>query len=288
MCVWMVYTRLRVEEKMLIKAFEEEGIPLNLIHESKILFPLANGEAFPLTSPGVVLNRVISSSHAFYVSRALESRGFKVISSSKSISSCADKVLTSLILSENGIPVPRTYLAFSPESALEAIERVGYPAVLKPVNGSWGRLLAKVNDRDAAEAVLEHKYTLGNGVQRIFYIQEYVKKPGRDIRSFIVGRKCVAAIYRISPHWITNTARGGEARNCPLTPELIELSEKSAQAVDGEIVALDIFETPQGDLLVNEINHSPEFRNSITPTGVNIPGEIVRYIKGLLSGGEVN
>ncbi len=284
----MVYTRLRVEEKLLIKAFEEEGIPLNLIHESKILFPLANGEDFPLNAPGLVLNRVISSSHAFYVSRVLESKGFKVISSSDSIQSCADKVLTSLLLSERGIPVPRTYLAFSPESALEAIERVGYPAVLKPVNGSWGRLLAKVNDRDAAEAVLEHKYTLGNGVQKIFYIQEYVKKPGRDIRSFVVGGKCVAAIYRVSSHWITNTARGGEAYNCPLTSELVELSEKAAQAVSGEIVALDIFETPQGKLLVNEVNHSPEFRNSIAPTGVDIPGEIARYIKTLLLGGEMN
>lgn len=278
----MVYSRLRVEEKLLIEAFEREGINLNLLHEDSLLLPLfANGE-LPIKPPAVVLNRIISASHAFYVSRVLESKGMKVVSSSKAISNCLDKALTTLLLVENNIPVPRTYLAFSPENALEAIERVGYPAVIKPVNGSWGRLLAKVNDKDAAEAVLEHKYTLGNGLQKIFYVQEYVNKPGRDIRSFVIGRRCLAAIYRVSPHWITNTARGGEAKNCPLTPELVELSERAARAVDGEIVALDLFETPSGELLVNEINHSPEFRNSIAPTGVDIPGEIAKYIKSFL------
>lgn len=278
----MVYSRLRVEEKLLIEAFEREGINLNLLHEDSLLLPLfANGE-LPIKPPAVVLNRIISASHAFYVSRVLESKGMKVVSSSKAISNCLDKALTTLLLVENNIPVPRTYLAFSPENALEAIERIGYPAVIKPVNGSWGRLLAKVNDKDAAEAVLEHKYTLGNGLQKIFYVQEYVNKPGRDIRSFVIGRRCLAAIYRVSPHWITNTARGGEAKNCPLTPELVELSERAARAVDGEIVALDLFETPSGELLVNEINHSPEFRNSIAPTGVDIPGEIAKYIKSFL------
>ncbi|MBC7330970.1 MAG: lysine biosynthesis protein LysX [Synergistetes bacterium] len=273
---------MRVEEKLLIEAFEREGIKLNLLHEDQVILPLfADGE-FPIKPPAVVLNRVISASHAFYISRVLESKGIKVISSSKAISNCLDKALTTLLLVENDIPIPRTYLAFSPENALEAIERVGYPAVVKPVNGSWGRLLAKVNDKDAAEAVLEHKYTLGNTLQKIFYIQEYVNKPGRDIRSFVIGRKCLAAIYRVSPHWITNTARGGEAKNCPLTPEIIQLSEKAASVVDGEIVAIDIFETPSGELLVNEINHSPEFRNSIAPTGVDIPGEIARYVKSFL------
>ncbi len=269
----MVYTRLRVEEKLLIKAFEEEGIPLNLIHESKILFPLANGEDFPLNAPGLVLNRVISSSHAFYVSRVLESKGFKVISSSDSIQSCADKVLTSLLLSERGIPVPRTYLAFSPESALEAIERVGYPAVLKPVNGSWGRLLAKVNDRDAAEAVIYHRWSLGGVGSKVFYVQEYVKKPGRDIRVLVMGGRVRYAIYRNSSHWITNTARGGWAQLCPITEEIKTLSERVAQILGGDFIAIDLFESEVG-ILVNEVNSTPEFSRSSRDVGIDV-GEIV-------------
>jgi [lysine-biosynthesis-protein LysW]--L-2-aminoadipate ligase len=178
------------------------------------------------------------------------------------------------------VPVPRTRIAFTPESALEAIEELGYPVVLKPAIGSWGRLLSKVNDRDAAEALLEHKVTLGSFHHGAFYIQEYVEKQGRDIRSFVVGGETICAIYRASPHWITNTARGATASNCPVTPELDALSRAAAEAVGGGVVAVDLFETPEG-LQVNEVNYTMEFRNSIDTTGVNIPAKIVDYTLGV-------
>jgi [lysine-biosynthesis-protein LysW]--L-2-aminoadipate ligase len=150
--------------------------------------------------------------------------------------------------------------------------------VLKPLFGSWGRLLARINDRDAAEAVLEHKKTLGDYTHGVFYIQEYVDKPGRDIRTFVVGGETIAAIYRLSPHWITNTARGGEAINCPVTPEIDDLSRAAAEAVGGGILAVDLLEDTDGRLLVSEVNHTPEFRNSIDTTGVDIPARIIDCI----------
>ena len=137
--------------------------------------------------------------------------------------------------------------------------------------------MAKINDRDAAESVLEHKATLGSYQHSLFYIQEYIEKKGRDIRTFVVGDECIAAIYRDSPHWITNTARGGKASNCPITDEIAELSIKGAQAVGGGIVALDLFESERG-LLINEVNGTMEFKNSVDTTGVNIPGKMVDYI----------
>ncbi|MFZ1396740.1 MAG: RimK family alpha-L-glutamate ligase, partial [Candidatus Promineifilaceae bacterium] len=152
------------------------------------------------------------------------------------------------------------------------------PVVLKPAVGSWGRLLAKVNDREAAEAILEHKSTLGTYQHSIFYIQEYIAKPDRDIRSFVVGDETICAITRHSAHWITNTARGGSAENCPITPELDRLSRAAAQAVGGGVVAVDLLENGNGRLLVNEVNYTMEFRNSIAPTGVDIPGRIVDYL----------
>jgi [lysine-biosynthesis-protein LysW]--L-2-aminoadipate ligase len=155
---------------------------------------------------------------------------------------------------------------------------MGYPVVLKPLFGSWGRLLARINDRHAAEAILEHKKTLGGYVHGVFYIQEYIDKPGRDIRSFVVGDETVAAIYRNSPHWITNTARGGEAANCPITGEIDDLSRAAARAVGGGAVAIDLLEDPDGRLLVSEVNHTPEFRNSIDTTGVDIPGRIIDHM----------
>jgi [lysine-biosynthesis-protein LysW]--L-2-aminoadipate ligase len=168
-------------------------------------------------------------------------------------------------------------MAFSEEAALAAVEEVGYPCVLKPVVGSWGRLLAKVDDWTAAEAYIEHKAALGVSHQ-VFYIQEFVEKPGRDIRAFVVGDEPVCAIYRSSPNWITNTARGGVASNCPLTEAIQELCRQTAHALGGGLLAIDIFETPDGGLSVNEVNHTMEFRNSIATTGVNIPSLMVDYV----------
>jgi [lysine-biosynthesis-protein LysW]--L-2-aminoadipate ligase len=149
--------------------------------------------------------------------------------------------------------------------------------VLKPDVGSWGRLVTKINDRDAAEAVVEHRSVLGTSQHTVFYIQEYVEKPDRDIRAFVVGDRCVAAIYRTSDHWITNTARGGSVSNCPITHELADASVGAARAVGGGVVAVDLLEGPNG-LLVNEVNHTMEFKNSVEPTGVDIAAEIVSHV----------
>ena len=149
---------------------------------------------------------------------------------------CGDKLATSAALAKANLSQPRNLVAFSTEAALEAIETIGYPVVIKPVVGSWGRLLAKINDRDAAEAVLEHKSVLGSVSHSIFYIQEFIPKPDRDIRVFVMGDEAVTAIYRKSPHWITNTARGGEGEVCKLSPELTDICINAAKAVGGGVL----------------------------------------------------
>jgi [lysine-biosynthesis-protein LysW]--L-2-aminoadipate ligase len=206
-----------------------------------------------------------------------ESAGIKCVNNSSVATICGDKLLTSVELGKQKIPQPEVRVAFTEESALQTIEEMGYPVVLKPAVGSWGRLLSKINDRDAAESILEHKTILGTYHHSIFYIQKYVEKEGRDIRSFVVGDECIGAIYRSSEHWITNTARGAVATNCPVTNEIAEISVKAANAVGGGVVAIDLFESKEG-LLVNEVNYTMEFKNSITTTGVNIPAKIVDYV----------
>ena len=138
--------------------------------------------------------------------QVLDSWGIRCVNTPQVIQTCSSKLETSAALHRHQIPTPRTAVAFTPEAALEAMESFGYPVVLKPVVGSWGRLLAKVNDRDAAEAILEHKSTLGSYQHSTFYIQEYIEKPERDLRTFVMGDRVVAGIYRYAPHWITNTA----------------------------------------------------------------------------------
>jgi len=274
MRVGVLCSRLRVEEKLIFQALRERGIEAERIDANAISLGLSEG----LIGYDVVLIRCLSHSRALYASKVLSDNGLRTVNAYEVIATAGDKLLTSLALLKHGVPTPRTKVAFTPRAALEAIEQMGYPVVLKPLNGSWGRLLAKINDRDAAETILEHKHTLGSYLHSIFYIQEYIEKPGRDIRSFVVGGEVIAAIYRHSPHWITNTARGGEASNCPITSEIEHISRAAAEAVGGGVVAVDILEAPDGRLLVSEVNHTPEFRNSIAPTGVDIAGRIVDYV----------
>lgn len=275
MKVGVLCSRLRVEEKLLFDALRKRGADYETIDDRQITLGLAeNG----FNNYDVVLIRCLNHSRSFYAAKVLNSHAVRTVNTYEVIATCGDKLITTLALIKHGVPTLRTMVSFTPESALRAIEEMGYPVVLKPLHGSWGRLLAKINDRDAAEAILEHKHTLGGYLHSIFYIQEYIEKPGRDIRSFVVGDETIAAIYRNSPHWITNTARGGRALNCPITPEIDYISRAAAKAVGGGVVAIDIMEAPEGRLLVSEVNHTPEFRNSIAPSGVDIPGKIIDYV----------
>jgi [lysine-biosynthesis-protein LysW]--L-2-aminoadipate ligase len=275
MKIGFLHSLIRMDEKLLLAEFEKrKDISLELVDDRQLSFQLGKDrERFDYD---VVLERCINHSRALHALVIFESAGIRCINTARVAATCGDKLLTSLALKVNGVPQPEVRVAFTEESALQAIEEMGYPVVLKPAVGSWGRLLAKVNDRDSAEALLEHKTTLGSYHHSIFYIQKYVDKKGRDIRSFVVGDQCIGAIYRTSPHWITNTARGGLATNCPLNDGLKDISIRAAKAVGGGIVAIDLFETEKG-LLVNEVNYTMEFKNSITPTGVNIPAKIVDY-----------
>jgi len=271
--VGFLYTRLRAEEKYLLDELEKhDGVEVVRINDGDSFFDIHQ-----LAEPVEVLfERSISYSRGLYISRIFEAHGIPVVNSSLVAERCGDKYITSQILAQSGIPTPRVYMAFDAESALRAIEAMGYPCVLKPVVGSWGRLLAKVDNRHMAESLIEHKTALGVNHQ-VFYIQEYINKPGRDIRAFVIGDETICAIYRSSENWITNTARGGIATNCPVTDEIAELCQRAAYAVGGGVLALDLFETDNG-FTINEINHTMEFRNSISTTGVNIPEKMIDYV----------
>ena len=273
MRVGFLHSLIRKDEKLLIAELRKRrDMELLFLDDRRLVFDL---EARPEVD--VVLERSINHSRAMHALRLYEGVGTRCVNAYEVARRCGDKILTAASLRENGVPQPELRIAFTPESALVALEELGYPVVLKPAVGSWGRLLSKVNDRDAAETILEHKSILGSYHHSIFFVQEYVEKKGRDIRTFVVGDECVAAIYRTSEHWITNTARGGRASNCPVTREVAELSLQAADAMGGGVLAVDLFETA-GGLLVNEVNYTMEFRNSIDVTGVNIPERIVGYV----------
>lgn len=273
MKIGFLHSLLRPDEKLLLDEFRKRNIELVKIDDRKLQFNLGRD----YINVDVVVERCINHSRALHALRLLENSGIKCINSFSVASICGDKLLTSAVLVEHDIPQPEVRVAFTEESALKAIEEMGYPVVLKPAVGSWGRLISKINDRDAAEALLEHKKILGTYHHSIFYIQKFIETGGRDIRAFVVNGDCIAAIYRNSDHWITNTARGGVATKCEVTPGLNDIAVRAAKAVGGDIVAVDIFESDDG-YLVNEVNYTMEFKNSITVTGVNIPSKIVDYV----------
>jgi len=273
--VGVLCSRVRLEEKLIFRALQRRGVDFERIDVRRMIFDLGGDDCGDYD---VVLMRCVSHSRALYAAKILENRGVRTVNSYEVIATCGDKILTTLALIEYGVPTPLTAIAFGAEPALAAIEEMGYPVVLKPPVGSWGRLMAKLNDRQAAEAVLEHKRALGGPQDSVFYVQDYVEKPGRDIRALVVGGETIYAIYRHSEHWITNTARGGEATVCPITPEIDRLSRAAARAVGGGIVAVDLLEAPAGRLLVSEVNHTPEFHGAFEATGMDIAGKMVEYV----------
>jgi [lysine-biosynthesis-protein LysW]---L-2-aminoadipate ligase len=282
MLIAMLCSRMRVEEKLLRDSLVHRGIEVEIVDDRELTLTLAQ----PIRRWDAVLERSISQTRGLAMTRVLESWGIPTVNRHAVAATCASKLDTSVALEAAGVPTPATTFAFSPEAALRAAEDLGYPVVLKPVNGSWGRLLAKINDRDAAEALFEHKALLGGPEHSVFYLQRHIDKPGRDIRAFVVGDEVICAIYRESEHWVTNTARGARTRDCPVDATLRRLALSSAAAVGGGLLAIDLLED-RDRLLVSEVNATMEFKNSIDVTGVDIPGRVADHVREVARGAPV-
>jgi len=265
-------SRIRVEEKLLIKeARNRSDIKLSVVDPRKIIWDLSDFDDLD-----VLIDREISQSRAYHVMEMLDSGPVKLINDFDTVKICGDKVLTSLLLEREGVPTPDFRVAFDKQSALVAVENIGYPAVLKPVDGSWGRMVVKINDRESAEAILEHKSYLDSRYHSVYYIQKFVETGNKDIRAFLIGDDVVGAAYRKSDHWVTNAARGGKSRPYQVKKDLIDILAKTNQAVGGGVLAVDLLESSHG-LVVNEINPCMEFKESMKVIDGNIPARVIDY-----------
>lgn len=269
----LLHTTIRGDEKLLIDEARRRNVNLHIVDVREQIFdPLSYHERFD-----VVLERCLSTVKGTHAIEFFESMRVPVVNSLSVARLCENKFLTSLTLFKNKVPTPRFSLIFGEEQAKKAvIELGGYPVVIKPVHGSWGRLVAKVNDVHALEAVIEQKLTLGGPHHQAIYMQKYIEKPGRDIRVHVIGGKVIAAIYRKSNHWITNTARGAEAVPCKIDKALEKIALAAGKAIGEGVLGLDVFETKSG-YVVNEVNHTIEFKNVQRVTGIDIAGAILDY-----------
>ena len=274
----LVYDRIRWEEKALINASKRKHIQLKIIDSKNTYVKLTDKEDAAENFGNTVLQRCVSHIRGLHITSILENFGLSVINPFQVSSTCGNKLFTTLALVKAGVPVPVTIMAFDPEAALRGLDAMGYPAVLKPVMGSWGRLVSLVKDRESAQAIIETREEAKNAMLQTYYIQEFVKRPPRDIRVMVVGDSVAGASYRYSPpdDWRTNVARGGASKPCPITEELEQLALKASEAVGGGVLAVDCMEGPEG-LVVNEINGTPEFKGLSSTTNVDIAAKIMEY-----------
>lgn len=275
----LIYDRIRWEEKALIKASKKAGLSLIPIDAKELYFNIPeNAKALEKTLGNLIIQRCISYFRGLHVTAVLENAGLPVINPFQTSLICGNKLFTTLVLTKAGLPSPETTVAFAPETALKVLDMMGYPAVLKPTVGSWGRLVALVRDRESAQALIEAREEIRNALLHVYYLQELVKRPPRDIRIIVIGGETVAASYRYAPpsDWRTNVARGGASKPCPITSELRELAMKAAEAVGGGVLAVDCMEGPEG-FLINEVNSTIEFRGISSTTEVNIAERILDY-----------
>ena len=281
MNVGVLYSRIRRDEKLLLRELRDRGHDVTKVDVRKECFGV-HGPPAALEDVDILVDRCLATSRSRYVTRFVEAYDVPVVNEPETAAVCADKARNSLALAEAGIPTPATEVAFTKESAMESIERFGYPCVLKPVVGSWGRLMAKIDSRSAAEAILEHKETLGHYEHKVFYIQEFVEKPGRDIRVVATDGEPVAAMARSSEHWLTNAAQGADTEELAVTPAMAELVERASDAVGGGLLGIDLMEVggaDSGEYTVHEVNHTVEFKALDEVTDADVPGAVVDWLE---------
>ncbi len=276
MNIGLIYNQISWEEKAIVEEAKKQGIQIQPYDSRKMHLKIQDGKEF--SDIDLFLQRSVSYTKGLYSTVVLESQGFRVINSTECQETCGNKLKTSVALNRCGIVTPKTYVAFSYESALKALEELGYPAILKPLIGSWGRLVAILKDEQSAKAILESREVLGSFLHKVYYLQEFINS-GRDIRAFVIGESVVAAMYRylIPGDWRSNATIGAKADSCEVTSEIEDLALKAASATKGEIVGVDFFEREE-QLLVNEVNHAPGFRHIVSATEINIAEKIVGYL----------
>ena len=276
--VSIICDKVRFEEKMLYEKAQRKGIKSKIV-DAKTLTVGTDSKPKDFLLGDIILQRSVSYYRGLYLTACLEFLGFKVINRFEVGQTCGNKLITSIKLAENKIPSPKTQFAFSAESGLENIKKTGFPVVLKPIVGSWGRGIYPLRDLETASMIVEMREEDNSPLSRIYYIQEMVDRPPRDIRCIVIDDQAVTAIYRYSSQseWRANVARGGNVELAPITKEIEELALRAAKAVGGGILGVDMMEDKNRGLVVHEVNNTVEFRGAASVSKADIPNAMIDY-----------
>jgi len=270
--VLLVVDHPRVEEKLILRELKSIGLRVGLLNPR--VSPVQIGG---FSAPAVSLVRTVSMFNGLRAAAALESQDSHVVNSSYTIIACGDKAVGYAKLASAGLPIPRTYLAFSMEAAAKAFEEVGGVAVDKPPVGSWGRMVSLVRSRRLLKYIAEAREEMSGSV-RGHLIQQYIETKGRDLRCLVVGDRVLGCVERVARgDWRSNVALGASARPHELSSELEELALKAAEAVQGEFISVDFL--VDSSTYVNEVNGTPEFKGFMAATGVNVARKLAEHVK---------
>ena len=273
-----LYDTIRLEEKLLIESAKKNDINLEMVDCKKLFVDLNDKKNFD----GPVLQRCVSYYRNLHSTAAIEGQGTKVVNCLNTGIFAGNKLFTHMLLQKAGVPTPDATVAFSKDSALEALDKNGFPKIIKPTVGSWGRMVSKINDMDSAEGIIDGREAM-YPIHQVHFLEEFVERPPRDIRVIVIGDNVAAGIYRNSGdgNWKTNTHLGGSAETCEITNEIEDICIKAKDAVYGDIVGIDLMESNEKGMVVHEINNTTEFRNVVRVTGVDIPKLMLEYVKEL-------
>lgn len=271
------FDRLRWEEKTLADEARAAGLSVDLVDTRSLHFDISRTPRTRQFGDGI-LQRCISHYRALFSTRILESAGAKVINSYIVAETCGNKLATTMALARAGVPTPKTVVALSSESVESASKRVRFPLVMKPFTGSWGRMVSVAKDRDTLTSLVELREEIHNPLEHMYYLQEFVRRPPRDIRAIVAGDEVAACVYRRARRgdWRTNVARGGTTRAFKPSPSLVETVLKSAEAVGGGVLGIDAMESDSGPV-VHEVNNVVEFRGAQAATEGSIAAKIIGF-----------
>ena len=277
--ICIIYDKLRFEEKKIYNDIQQKGFDATLIDGKSLIFDTESSKSDSRFGD-IILQRVISYNRGLHLTYCLEQIGLPVVNSFSVSEICGNKLITSLILKKNNVPTPKTTFAFSTESARECMKKLGYPLVVKPVIGSWGRGVYQIKDQSMADMMLDSRQENDNSFSRIYYFQELIDRPSRDIRCIVIGDQIVASVFRYSSEneWRTNVAVGGRTEMAPLTSELKEIVLKASNAVGGGILGVDLMEDKERGYLVHEVNNTVEFRGASAVCKSDIAGAMTDYL----------
>lgn len=275
-------TMLRPDERLLLNSLRAAGLTV----ETALAPDIGNILNHSVPAPGLALLRNLSHREAASIAHRLGHLGVPTMNSSTAIDTCHDKGKQALLFQRHGIPHPRSLHAFSHDQVRELGLQLGWPIVVKPLSGSWGRGVVRLTDNECLDA-----WTGGcestDVAGKLFpvLVQEYVEKPDHDLRVVVIGTEPVVAIERRSADWRTNTHLGASVRRTEITPAIRELCDRVVGLLGPGFYGVDMLEDVRtNELKLLEVNANPEFAKSSATHGVDIAAHLATYLADRVRG----